>query len=145
MVNAFATDSTHLVLDVNGFFGATGSAGELRLHPIVPCRVADTRVDGAGIPLQASETRDFAVGGVCGVPQGASGYSLNVTVVPGGPLGYLTVWPAGTMRPLVSTLNSPAGRILANAALVPAGSSGFVSVYVTNQTHVILDINGYFN
>ena len=33
---------------------------------------------------------------------------------------------------------------MANAAIVPAGSGGGVSVYVTNQTDVILDIDGYF-
>ena len=32
----------------------------------------------------------------------------------------------------------------ANAAIVPAGVSGAVSVYVTNTTDVILDIDGYF-
>ncbi|MBL8218105.1 MAG: hypothetical protein JNL62_02690, partial [Bryobacterales bacterium] len=77
VVDAFATDNTHLVLDVNGFFGPTGNPGELRLHPVVPCRVADTRLDGARIPLQPSETRDVLVGGVCGTPTGARGYSLN--------------------------------------------------------------------
>ncbi|MCC6368734.1 MAG: hypothetical protein IT165_34860 [Bryobacterales bacterium] len=56
----------------------------------------------------------------------------------------LTLWPAGTPRPLVSTLNSLLGRVAANAALVPFGNNGTVSVFVTNETHVILDINGYF-
>jgi len=44
----------------------------------------------------------------------------------------------------VSTLNSWDGAVVANAAIVPAGTSGAISVYVTNRTHVILDINGYF-
>jgi len=67
-----------------------------------------------------------------------------VTVVPSGPLSYLTLWPAGSARPLASTLNSFAGKVVANAAIVPAGSSGAVSVFVTDTTHVIVDINGYF-
>ena len=29
-------------------------------------------------------------------------------------------------------------------AIVPAGTNGAVSVYVTNTTHVIIDIDGYF-
>ena len=45
---------------------------------------------------------------------------------------------------MVSTLNSLDGRIKANAAIVPAGYQGEVSVYVTNTTDVILDIDGYF-
>ncbi len=50
----------------------------------------------------------------------------------------------GEDQPLVSTLNSPDARTKANAAIVPAGFDGAVSVYVTNTTHVILDIDGYF-
>ena len=36
------------------------------------------------------------------------------------------------------------GRTKANAAIVPAGAGGAVSVYVSDTTDVILDINGYF-
>ena len=45
---------------------------------------------------------------------------------------------------MVATLNSLDGRIKANAAIVPAGDQGAISIYVTNTTDVILDINGYF-
>ena len=41
-------------------------------------------------------------------------------------------------------MNSLDGRVKANAAIVPAGVSGAVSVYVTNTTDVVLDIDGYF-
>ena len=41
-------------------------------------------------------------------------------------------------------MNSPDGRVKANAAIVPAGYQGAVSVFVTNTTNVILDIDGYF-
>jgi len=41
-------------------------------------------------------------------------------------------------------LNSFDGRVVANAAIVPAGANGAISIYVTDQAHVILDINGYF-
>ena len=56
----------------------------------------------------------------------------------------MTVWPTGQTRPLVSTLNDVPGTIIANAAIVPAGTSGDVSVYPSNDTDVIIDINGYF-
>jgi hypothetical protein len=71
-------------------------------------------------------------------------YSLNVTSVPNGPLGYLSLWPSGQSQPLVSTLNAPTGTVTANAAIVPAGSGGAVSVYVSNASDVVLDVNGYF-
>ena len=56
----------------------------------------------------------------------------------------MTVWPTGQPRPTVSTLNDIPGTIIANAAIVTAGTSGDVSVYPTNDTDVIIDINGYF-
>ena len=94
--------------------------------------------------LSGGSARSFALPGTCGVPANAMAYSLNTTVVPSGPLGFLSMWPTGQSQPTVSTLNSLDGRIKANAAIVPAGANGSVSVFVTNRTDVILDINGYF-
>ena len=56
----------------------------------------------------------------------------------------MTVWPTGRAKPLVSTLNDIPGTIIANAAIVPAGTGGQISVYPTNDTDLIIDINGYF-
>jgi glyceraldehyde-3-phosphate dehydrogenase/erythrose-4-phosphate dehydrogenase len=67
-----------------------------------------------------------------------------MTVVPSGYLGYLTLWPTGDAQPVVSTLNALEGQLVANAALVPAGTGGAVNVFVTNATHVVIDTNGYF-
>jgi len=36
------------------------------------------------------------------------------------------------------------GTVVANAAIVPAGNGGAVSVYVSDAADVILDIVGYF-
>jgi hypothetical protein len=69
---------------------------------------------------------------------------LNVTVVPPGPLGFITLWPTGPSRPSVSTLNDLTGTIVANAAIVPAGTSGSIDVYASSVTDVIIDINGYY-
>jgi len=116
-----------------------------------PCRIVDTRNPNGpfgGPPISGGAMRSFPLaqsGNPCSIPSNAVAYSLNVTVVPSGQLGYLTIWPTGEGQPLVSTLNSPDGRVKANAAIVPAGTpSGSVSVYVTNTTNVILDISGYF-
>jgi hypothetical protein len=119
-----------------------------RFVPVTPCRIADTRnaagpFGGPGLPRQTS--RDFAIpNSACGIPSTAVAYSLNVAVVPSGLLGFLTLWPAGQPQPLVATLNSIDGRIKSNAAIVPAGLNGAISVFVTDATDVILDINGYF-
>lgn len=114
---------------------------------VMPCRVADTRdpASAFGPAMTAGSTRSFPIpSSSCGIPANAAAYSLNVTVVPKGPLAFLTMWPAGQQQPNVSTLNSPNGQTVANAAIVPAGTNGAVSVYVTNSTDIILDISGYF-
>jgi hypothetical protein len=59
-------------------------------------------------------------------------------------ISYLTVWPAGHTRPFVSTLNAPTGTVTANAAIVPSGQGGDIDVFATNDTDLIIDINGYF-
>ena len=147
-VSVFVTDPANVILDINGYFGQPGGAGELSFYPLAPCRVVDTRgAAGAfgGPEMEAKSVRSFALpAGGCSVPSNAAAYSLNVTVVPDGVLSFLTAWPAGALRPLVSTLNSFDGAVVANAAIVPAGTNGAVSIYVTDRTQVILDINGYF-
>jgi len=119
----------------------------VRFVPVTPCRVFDTRNPAGpfgGPSIAAGTARSFAVpNSACGIPASALAYSVNVTVVPPGPLGYLTVWPAGLPQPGVSTMNSD-GRIKANSAMVPAGTGGAVSVYATDLTDVVLDIGGYF-
>ena len=147
-ISVLVSDPTDLILDINGYFGQPGSPGALWFYPVTPCRVADTR--GAAGPfggpeMDASTRRSFAVSAsACHIPSTAAAYSLNITVVPDGPLSYLTAWPAASPQPLVSTLNSLDGTVAANAAIVPAGAGGGISVFVTGRTHVVLDINGYF-
>ena len=50
----------------------------------------------------------------------------------------------GRYAAVVSTLNDLTGTIVANAALVGAGTGGEVSVYPSNDTNLVIDINGYF-
>ena len=125
----------------------TVGSGALYFVPVTPCRVADTRNASGpfgGPELAAGSTRNFAVpSSGCGIRSSAASYSLNITVVPAVQLGYLTVWPAGQTQPGVSTLNSDR-RVKANAAIVPAGSARAISVYASDATQVIVDIDGYF-
>ncbi|MBV9405993.1 MAG: hypothetical protein JO211_11660, partial [Acidobacteriaceae bacterium] len=127
---------------------ASSGPTALRFVPVTPCRVADTRnANGTfgGPYLSGGTSRDFAIpNSKCGIPATAQAYSLNVTAVPLGGFNYLSVWPSGEPQPNVSTLNSTDGRVKANAAIVAAGNNGAVSVYATDSTQVILDIDGYF-
>ena len=45
---------------------------------------------------------------------------------------------------MVSTLNNPTATNVANAAIVPAGTGGAISVYASQNTQLLVDIDGYF-
>ncbi len=128
----------------NGTVSVIGGATKLQLVNVTPCRLVDTRSSGG--PITGGTSRNFPVPqlGGCNIPTTAAAYSLNVTAVPNGTLGYLTIWPTPENQPTVSTLNSTDGRVKANAAIVPAGVGGGVSVYASNTTNVLLDIDAYF-
>ena len=155
-INGYVTNTTDIILDIDGYF-APVSSSTLAFYPLTPpCRVADMRQSsfpsGLGTPhLSGGAERDFPVlSSPCGIPDTALGYSLNLTAVPypsgsGSPLGYLEVWPKDQKPPHpVSTLNNLTGTIVANAALVPAGSGGKITVYPSNDTDLVIDANGYF-
>jgi hypothetical protein len=135
-------------LDDGGAFGCSLGQAPLNFVGIAPCRLVDTRnaTGTFGGPILPPYTeRSFPIlSASCGIPATATAYSLNVTVVPTGFLGYLTIWPTGGTQPVASTVNSYLGVAVANAALVVAGTNGAVSVYGTNTTDVVLDIDGYF-
>ena len=150
-VSVYASDTTNLLLDIDGYFTAPDSE-TYQFYKLPPCRLADTRgSDGplGGPYLAAQQERDFPLLKSACIPAGLNivAYSLNFTVVPhptGQPLSYLTVWPFGESQPTVSTLNNPTATVVANAAIVPAGTNGEVSVYPSNTTDLLIDINGYF-
>ena len=148
-VSVYVTDYTHFILDIDGYFVPAGtSASGLEFFLLTPCRIADTRSTTGplgGPSLTGYTSREFPIlSSSCGIPATAQAYSLNVTAVPHGALGWLTAWPSGQTQPTVSTLNSSTGAVTANAAIVPAGSGGNVSVFVSDSADVILDVNGYF-
>jgi hypothetical protein len=147
------------------------STDALSFVAITPCRLVDTRGAVAGFdgdspfagpsiasggtatfPVQSSTEQATIAPAPCGViPSIAEAYSLNITLIPHSPgvVDYISLWPAGAEQPIVSTLNDVQGQIVANAAIVPAGSSinsGGVSVYNSGPSvaDVIIDMNGFF-
>lgn len=149
-ISAFASESTELVIDINGYFvnSAAVPGTGLAFYPLPPCRILDTRNENGslgGPVLSGGVAREFPfLASNCGIPAGAQAYSLNATAVPTTPLGYLTLWPAGQPQPFVSTLNANHGGIVANAAIIKAGVNGAVAAFVSNSSHLVVDINGYF-
>ncbi len=144
------------------------STNALTFVAVTPCRLVDTRGGAfnglspfSGPSIAAKGTVTFPVQSgteatadtepaPCGViPTIAQAYSFNLTVVPhaSGAVDYVSLWPAGGTQPFVATLNDPQGAIVANAAIVPAGTpSGGISVYNDGPAvaDVVIDMNGFF-
>ena len=131
-----ANTGTDLVIDVNGYFGASGSS---RYTPVTPARLMDTR-DGTGGSgrLAAGDTVTLQVGGVAGVPAGVQAVSLNVTSVDPGAAGYVTVYACGGQRPVVSNLNPQPGRVRPNLVVVPVSADGKVCLFSLQDVELVV-------
>jgi hypothetical protein len=134
--------------------------------PIAPCRVVDTRGIGAAGPgdrtgiLTAGSTRVFDLS-ADGLVEGQGGdtscaglptyqhkaWAVNITVFGYSDLGHLTVWPYTYAKPSTSFLNfSTTAYAVANSGTVMGclGCLNSINVSVVAQTHVIIDVMGYY-
>jgi hypothetical protein len=139
-IAVYPSQSTDLLVDINGYFAAPGSGG-MQLYPTTPCRVLDTR-SGGGQPFSGELTVNVQ-GSTCAPSVNAEAYVLNATVIPSGRLGFLTLWPDQQAQPNVSTLNAIDAAVTSNMAIVPT-SNGSIDAYASQLTQLILDISGYF-
>jgi hypothetical protein len=120
---------------------------------IQPCRLADTRGIGGfmgpfGPPaLVALTPRVFPIAGYCGIPNTAQAVSANLTATEGVDRGWIAVWPEGAPEPspLVSSINFMPGVNIANAVIAPLGTNGGITLYPRVGTHVVIDVNGYYD
>jgi hypothetical protein len=143
----YASQSLHLVVDLNGWFeGGHGfdAAG--------PARVLDTRPGNSGLRTVASErvggdvTLTVQVTDLAGlVPvDGVGAVSLNVTAIDPANDGFVTVWACGA-RPDASSLNYTAHRTTASAAIAPVDpTTGTVCLFSSQPAHFAIDVNGWF-
>jgi len=120
-------------------------------YTVSPCRVLDSRETTGpwgGQPLGAQQERTATVvGGTCGIPATAKALSFNLTATDATAVGHIRVYPAGTPRPEISSLNFAAGQTRANNGIVSLGVAGdlaFFSGQASGSVHVVLDVNGYF-
>jgi hypothetical protein len=84
------------------------------------------------------------VAGRAGVPVGALAAVLNVTVTEAQGAGFVTVFPCGSVRPVASSLNYGVGSTIPNGVIAKLGDGGKVCLFVSNGTHLIADVTGYF-
>jgi len=138
--------STDVIFDVAGYYTtqAMSPGPDGLFNPLVPARLLDTRTTGA--PLGPGGVQPVQVAGKGGVPaSGVAGVVLNVTVTDPTQASYVTAWPSGTTKPVVSNLNFAAGQTVANRAVVKLNAAGQVSFYNLQGTvQLIVDVNGWF-
>jgi hypothetical protein len=136
--------TAQVIVDVAGYFvdGDVTEAGGF--SAVAPSRILDTRISGG--KLAAGEARALQVAGAGDVPSSnVSAVVLNVTVTNTTGIGYLTVFPSGTDRPLASNLNWSPGGEVANMVTVALGSDGKVSLFNSaGVTDVVVDVAGYY-
>lgn len=130
---------------------ATSSSGE-RPAPvtIVPFRLVDTRpppdgpIGGSAAPFGPGETRTYTPSAASPtVPTDATGVVLNITALNATADSFLTLWPAGAARPLVSTLNPYPGRIVFNGATVDLAAGSFSAYNLDGTVDLVIDVVGY--
>jgi hypothetical protein len=134
---------------------STGSnATGLVFISITPCRIMDTRGEGGsgktglfGPPsLVGGQPRVVPIpSSNCGLPVAAA-YSLYfVSVSPlGHSVGWVSAWQNGAAYHATVILNALQGGVVGNTASVAADSDGAIQVMATDNTDLVIDINGYY-
>jgi hypothetical protein len=153
--------SVAILLSVALPAAAQVTGGPFQYYSLTPCRIADSRDatytamgPNNGPPkLPAGPYRLIKVKGNCDVPVDAAAVSLNAGILNPNSMGFFSLWPAGGVFPVVSTINFQAGEPgLANGAIVPlaAGTAPDLNIVYGNDgspgalMDFIIDVTGYF-
>ncbi|HEV7708435.1 MAG TPA: hypothetical protein VGP16_09600 [Asanoa sp.] len=140
---AFGGSGTvHLLADLTGWFGPGATGTYL---PTFPTRIFDTRTTAT--PVGSGQAVRVTVdAGVCGsAPCPRTAIVANLTVTNAKSSGYLSVYPFGQARPVVSALNFTAGQTVANLVTVGLGQDSFM-VYNNGAgtVDVLVDQAGFY-
>ena len=125
---------------------------------VPPFRILDTRAGSTCVQCSTNPTfgpgvtEKLQLTGVTGlkvtdpIPSNATAVVLNLTEVAGTANSLLTMYPFGSgLRPVVSNLNFPPGKVISNLVTVTLGVGGAVSVYnALGSVNVVVDVEGYF-
>jgi hypothetical protein len=151
--------STHVVVDVLGWYDHDAVADGLRFMPTPTRRIADTR---AGVPRRPVEPQRWVHVPAEQLPP-AVAHVLNVTATEGADGGHLTAWDGFSFLgepPATSTVNFARGEDSPNLTTVTSSdytlaSAGFdtgtefrgtgvVVAVGTSPVHVVVDHLGFF-
>jgi hypothetical protein len=132
--------------DKNGVLWlSTVGAGWRRMNTVIPMspfRIYDSRPNAR----PANSVTNIQITGVNGIPADAIAVFGNLTAIVPAADGYLTMYPAGIAVPGTNSVNYSRGvSAWSNFVMVPLGTSGQVSVFVSGNgpTNFLFDVAGY--
>ncbi len=159
----FSSATTHVIVDVTGYYAPPGTGG-LYFHTLATpvrllesragltgCIVPGTPLTGTGDP-NANPNLDLLLQGrspvaaPCNsIPATAQVLVGNATsVLPTGG-GYLTIYPSGGTRPTVASSNYAGNDVINGSFAVKLGADGKFKIYTFATTHLVVDILGYYS
>jgi PKD repeat protein len=146
-ISQTAGSTTHLILDVTGYF--THDSTGAHFVALTPVRLLDTRVgNGLSGVFTWNVPRTWTVGNRGGVDPDAVAIVGNVTVVNQTKSGFVSITPAPTVNPTTSTINFPLGDTRANNLTGQVGAAATLSATLkstsASTTHLLFDATGYY-
>lgn len=144
----FTSDTTHLIVDVVGFFTGPGAeeSPDGLFRAVTPLRMFDTRASSpvtAGGTIEMYADTPAAQSALDQYLAEASALVFNTTVTGNLADGFVTAYPARTNPPETSSINWLGGESVANLTISPISSAG-VAFQTSAATHVIVDVTGFF-
>lgn len=129
--------TVHLLADLAGYY-APDAAG--KFTALSPQRLMDSR---HALPFAAGESRTLDLS--YSVPSSATAVVLTLTGTAATQNTYVTAWPTGKTRPVVSNLNLTPGATAPNLVTVELGADRKVDLFNnTGNTHLIADLAGFY-
>lgn len=154
----YASNTTHVVVDVSGYY-ALPTEGGLYYHPLPqPLRLMDTRTGATacitpGTPLTSGIPTNVQGTGTCNsltIPSTAKALVGNATTVGPTGQGFLTLYPAGVATPVTANGNFKSGQTLNSQFYVGLSAAGQFSAITSitgssGTTNLVVDLHGYFS
>jgi hypothetical protein len=145
----FSNIDVDLVVDVTGYLSPSSV---MSFQAAQPFRLVDTRdaqrpelhQGQAGRAMSSGQVLTVQVAGTRGIAADARVISANITTVGGFGAGFLTAFPCGGI-PTASSANFDGSSPVANGGHLPLSAGGQLCLYASNDTHVILDVNGWWS
>lgn len=142
-VGLYSSISANLLVDVFGYYSASGATSVGRFIALTPQRLLDTRGSAT-----AGEDGVVRLAMPAGIPANTEGLVLNVTAVNSrlrtNGFGYWTAFPAGQAQGTTSNINiSSPDQTIANLVIVKPSALG-VDFYSYAGGDLLVDLMGYY-